>query len=123
MIWSKWHFYLIDITNLNKKIIQSVKYSSFNSDTRRVLHYVELMIPLFKVSLKIDHDDTNDFFDMGENDNFNDFQWLSADPITDDQEEQSELIKDLGLSKESAELLASIVKGKKSPLGRNTSFI
>lgn len=58
---------------------------------------------------------------MGKNDN--DSDGLSSGPIQFDPEELSDLIRDLSLPKESAEQLASIVKGEKSPLGRKKIYI
>lgn len=88
---------------------------SLKSTHRPLLHSYE--IPIFKGFItcdieETDHNDANDFVDMGKNSNNsnNDFEGLSFEAILFDQEELSDLIRDLNLSNESADLLGSRLK-------------
>lgn len=111
------YFCLIDITDFNKKKRKFVNYPALNSPIRPVLPSDGILIPVFKSFMSNDideskYDDVNDFINMGENDNDNDFDRLSSECILFDQEELSDLCRDLCLSKESPKLFASRLKEK-----------
>jgi len=115
------YFCSIDATGLNNKKRKSKSYPCLKSAIRPVLHSSEVPIPLFSgFSLK-DGDKSDD----GDNDddiiqdadtyedaclNDTDYEGSSAEPMLFDQNELSDLIRNLSLSKESAELLASRLK-------------
>lgn len=76
------------IAGLNKKKIKSVNYP-LNSAIKPVPHFDEIPILVVKGFMssdidKLNHDDVNDFVDMGKNDN--DFKRLSFELIVFNQE-------------------------------------
>ena len=115
------YFCSIDTTGLNNKKHKSKSYPCLKSAIQPVLHSSEVPIPLFSgFSLK-DGDKSDD----GDNDdniihdaeayedacfNDTDYEGSSAEPMLFNQNELSDLIRDLSLIKESAELLASRLK-------------
>ena len=123
MVWCEPHNYdddcdfcPIDTTGLNNKR-QSRNYPCLRSAIRPVPHSIEVPIPLFSVFALRDGDESDDddddiihVDDTNEDASLNDadyYEGSSAEPILLDQNELSDLIRDLSLSKESAELLAS----------------
>ena len=115
------YFCSIDTTGLNNKKRKSKSYPYLKSSIRPVLHSSEVLIPLLSgFSLK-----DGDKSDGGDNDddiihdaetyedacfNDTDYEGSSAEPMLFNQNELSALIRDLSLSKESAELLALRLK-------------
>ena len=117
------YFCSIDATGLNNKKRKSKSYPCLKSAIRPVLHSSEVPIPLFSGFSLQDGDKSDD----GDNDddiihdaatyedvcfNDTDYEGSSAEPMLFDQNELSNLIRDLSLSKQSAELLASRLKEK-----------
>ena len=117
------YFCSIDATGLNNKKRKSKSYPCLKSAIRPVLHSSEVTIPLFSGFSLQDGDKSDD----GDNDddiihdaetyedvcfNDTDYEGSSAEPMLFDQNELSDLIRDLSLSKQSAELLASRLKEK-----------
>ena len=113
------YFCSINVTGAKKKKRKSLSYKSFPSAIRPVAHSVDIPIPEFKKlpDLSIDEHSDEEQHDykklahVDDDDDDVDFA-CSSTPVLLDQQNLSDLIRDLSLSKESSEVLASQVKDR-----------
>ena len=111
------YFCAINLKGINRKNRKHLKYPSLPSAIRPVPHSQEVPVPEFKsfpnltdvecVPLNVSGD-----LDQSEDDPDFDDQDLSSQPKQFDQGELNDLVRDLNLSKKSAELLASRLSEK-----------
>ena len=101
------YFCAINLTGINKKKHKSFIYPNLPSALRRVAHCDEIPIPVFKELPDVPNENLDVNFEENDDLNDNDFVPKSSEPILFNPEELSNLIRDLNLSKESSELLAS----------------
>ena len=95
------------MTRISKKKRKSLIYPKRSSALRPVAHCDEILIPIFKELPDVPNEHLDASFEEQVDLNENDFVSKSSEPILFNQEELSDLIRDLNLSKESSELLAS----------------
>ena len=114
MIWrepknhtSDCYFCAINLTVINKKKRKSLIYPNLSSALRPVAHCDEIPISVFKELANVPNENLDVSFEEQDDLNDNDFVPKSSEPILFNPEELSDLIRDLNLSKESSELLAS----------------
>ena len=111
------YFCSINVTGVNKKKPKSLSYKSFPSAIRPVAHRPDIPISEFKKlpDLSIDEHSDEQQHDCKEltdvDDDEKDFA-CSSMPVVFDQINLSNLIRDLNLSKESSEVLASRLKDR-----------
>ena len=113
MIWRKpknhtgdCYFCAINLTGINKKRRKSPVYPNLPLALRPVDQCDEIPTLVFKELPDVPNENLDmSFEEQDENDN--DFEPKSSEPILFNQEELSDLIRDLNLSKELSELLAS----------------
>ena len=101
------YFCAINLTGINKKKRKSLIYPNLPSALRPVAHWDEIPIPVFKELPDVLNENLDVSFEEKANLNDNGFVPKSSEPIFFNQEELSDLIRDLNLSKELPELLAS----------------
>ena len=101
------YFCAINLTVINKKKRKSLIYPNLSSALRPVAHCDEIPITVFKELANVPNENLDVSFEEQDDLNDNDFVPKSSEPILFNQEELSDLIRDLNLSKESSELLAS----------------
>ena len=115
---------MTNLLGFNKKNRKNILYPSIPSATRPILHCDENPVPIFKELLDIPvsaaslaqdpvpQESTESDSDPGSLDDYNDIDYheCSLEPNRFNQDDLSDLIRDLNLSKESAELLASRLK-------------
>ena len=118
------YFSMTNLLGFNKKNRKNILYPSIPSATRPILHCDENPVPIFKELLDIPvsaaslaqdpvpQESTENDSDPGSLDDSNDIDYheCSLEPNRFNQDDLSDLIRDLNLSKESAELLASRLK-------------
>ena len=100
-------FCAINLTGINRKKRKSLLYPNLPSALRPVAHCDEIPIPVFKELPDVPNENLDVNFEENDDLNDNDFVPKSSEPILFNQDELSNLIRDLNLSKESSELLAS----------------
>ena len=100
-------FCAINLAGINKEKRKSLLYPNLPSALRPVAHCDEIPIPVFEKLPDEPNENLDVSFQEQDNLNDNDFVPKSSEPILFNQEELSDLIRDLNLSKESSELLAS----------------
>ena len=102
------YFCAVDVTGINRKNRGSLKYSDLQSARRPVAHCDEISVPIFEELLNISDEDTSSV------DEHEDEEVVLEDdaPHPFSQEEWNDLVFDLSLSTDSAELLASRLKEK-----------
>ena len=101
------YFCAINLTGINKKKHKSFIYPNLPLALRPVAHCDEIPIPVFKELPDVPNENLDVNFEENDDLNDNDFVPKSSEPILFNQDELSNLIRDLNLSKESSELLAS----------------
>ena len=101
------YFCAINLTGINKKKRKSLIYPNLPSALRPVAHCDEIPIPVFKELPDVPNENLDVSFEEQANLNDNGFVPKSSEPILFNQEEFTDLIRDLNLSKELPELLAS----------------
>ena len=101
------YFCAINLTVINKKKRKSLIYPNLSSALRPVAHCDEIPITVFKELANVPNENLDVSFEEQDDLNDNDFVPKSSEPILFNQDELSNLIRDLNLSKESSELLAS----------------
>jgi hypothetical protein len=105
------YFCAIDVTGINKKNRSSLRYPDLESARRPVAHCDEIPVPVSSELLDI-RDESSDSVE-----NYREEEEVVLDddfPHPFSQMELNDLVRDLGLSKSSAELLASRLKEKMS---------
>ena len=113
MVWAKTEMW--SVKGFNKKNKKSLKYPSSNYAIWPVSHSTTVPVPIFKeFEEEIENDSKCDLANGRSNDTSQDteFNPSSTDPKQFDQHELSDFIRDLNLSKESSESLASQLKEK-----------
>ena len=95
------YFCAINLTGINKKKRKSLIYSNLPSSLQPVGHCDEILVPVFKELPDVDSKNLDVNFEGQGNLNDNHFVLKSSEPILLNQEELSDLIRDLDLSKES----------------------
>ena len=111
------YFCSINVTGVNKNKRKSLSYKSFLSAIQPVAHSTDIPIPEFKKLPDLSTDEYSDeeqhdykvLTDVGDDDE--DFA-CSFTPVLFDQQNLSDLIRDLSLSKESSKVLASRLKDR-----------
>ena len=101
------YFCAINLTGINKKKHKWLIYPNLPSALQAVAHCEKIPIPVFKELPDVPNENLDVIFEEQEVLNDNNFAPKSSGPILFKQEELSNLIRDLKLSKESSELLAS----------------
>ena len=101
------YFCAINLTRINKKKCKSFIYPNLPSTLRAVGNCDEIPISAFKELPDAPNENLDVSFEEQDHLDDNDFVPKSTEPILFNQEELSDLIRDLNLSKESSELLAS----------------
>ena len=103
------YFCAIDVTGINRKNRKILKYPDLESARRPVAHSDECPVPIYEIlSEDSDHDSTAS--QESQEDEEADFSDDTPHPFS--QNELNDLVRDLNLSKSSAELLASRLKEK-----------
>ena len=92
------------MTGINKKKHKSLIYLNLPSALQPVAHCDEIPIPVLKELPDVPNENLGVSFEEQDNLNDKDFIPKSSEPILFNQEELSDLISDLNLSKESPEL-------------------
>ena len=111
------YFCSINVTGVNKMKRKTLSYKSFPSAIRPVAHCTDIPIPEFNKlpDLFIDEHSDEEQHDYKEltdvDDDDKDFS-CSSTPVLFDQQNLNDLIRDLSLSKESSEVLASRLKDR-----------
>ena len=95
------YFCAINLTGINKKKRKSLIYSNLPSSLQPVGHCDEILVPVSKELPDVDSKNLDVNFEGQGNLNDNHFVLKSSEPILLNQEELSDLIRDLDLSKES----------------------
>src|ERR1700755_334050 len=111
IIW--FTFCVVNVKGFNKKNKQYLKYPRISSAIRPVAHSEEIPVPIFTKLPKIDDTDLCSPSSSDEEDTTDIFQPCDEDcnkPILFTQSALNDLVRDLYLPKESAELLASRLK-------------
>ena len=110
------YFCSMSIAGVNKKKQKSLNYPNLPSAIRPVPHSDGLPVPVFKelTDLPVELSEQETFHSDGVTDDGDDEEYACASnqPVPFNQEHLSDLIRDLSLSKESAELLASRLKDR-----------
>ena len=101
------YFCSINLTGINKKKRKYFIHSNLPSALQTVAHCDEIPMPFFKELPDVPNENVGVSFEEQDDLNDNDFIPKSSEPILFNQEELNDLIRDLTLSKESSELLAS----------------
>ena len=106
------YFCSVNVTGVNKKNHKSLSYKSFPLAIQPVLHSADIPIPEFNKlpDLSIDeHSDKeqNGYKNLTDFDDDDEDFACSSMPVLFDQQNLSDLKRDLSLSKESSEVLAS----------------
>lgn len=119
------YFCLVNIKGINRNNRHKWTYPDLDSARRPVVHSEEIPVPSFSSLPELTEDDTetstSDEVKRIQSENDSDFEADLATPQCFNQEELNDLIRDLNLSKESAELLASRLK-EKNLLCRGTNI-
>ena len=111
------YFCAVNVTGINRKNRGSLKYPDIESARRPVAHCDDIPIPVFK-SIPDISDDENSSIPTEDEEFYMDVD--VPNPFT--QKELNDLVRDLGLSKSSSELLASRLRGKNLTSGVRISF-
>jgi hypothetical protein len=110
------YFCLVNIKGINRKNKQNWKYPDLNSARRPVPHSDEIPIPLFNSLPELLEDENEPSLSEGSDSlgrgNDSDFEADLGNPRRFNQAELNDLCRDLNLSKESSELLASRLNEK-----------
>ena len=101
------YFCAINLTGINKKKCKSFIYPNLPSALRPVANCDEIPISAFKELPDAPNENLDVSFEEQDHLDDNDFVPKSTEPILFNQEELSDLIRELNISKESSELLAS----------------
>ena len=101
------YFCAVNLRGINKNKRKSLIHPNLPSALRPVARCDEISIPVFKELPDVPNENLDVSFEEEDDLNDNDFVPKSSEPILFNQEELSDLISDLNLSKESSELLAS----------------
>ena len=116
MVWreprnhvSDCYFCAIDVTGINRKNRKILKYPDLESARRPVAHSDECPVPIYEI-LSEDSDNDSTASQESQEDEESDFSDDTPHPFS--QNELNDLVRDLNLSKSSAELLASRLKEK-----------
>ena len=118
------YFCMTNLVGYNKKNRKNILYLSIPSATRPIPHSDENPVPIFKELLDItisaaslapdpvpeELTESDSDLESLDNDNDSDYHECSSEPHRFNQDDLSDLIRDLNLPKESAELLASRLK-------------
>ncbi|CAI5785163.1 Hypothetical predicted protein [Podarcis lilfordi] len=109
------YFCAVDVTGINRKNRNSLKYPDLQSASRPVAHCDEIPVPIFGELPDISDEDASSVEGHEEE------VVLEDDaPHPFSQKELNDLVRDLSLSKDSAELLASRLKEKNLLSDRET---
>ena len=105
----------VNVTGVNKKKRKSLRYKSFPSAIRPVAHSADIPIPEFKKLPDLSTDELSDeeqrdYKELIDVDDDDKDLACSSTPLLFDQQNLSDLIRDLSLSKESFKVLASRLK-------------
>ncbi|KAK5649680.1 hypothetical protein RI129_000709 [Pyrocoelia pectoralis] len=110
------YFCLVNIKGINRNNRQKWPYPDLDSANRPVLHSEQIPIPSFSSLPSLPEDDaalpTFDEIQCMSSENDSDFEADLSSPQRFNQQELNDLIRDLNLSKESSELLASRLNEK-----------
>ena len=101
------YFCAINLIVINKKKRKSLIYPNLSSALRAVAHCDEIPITVFKELANVPNENLDVSFEEQDDLNDSDFVPKSSEPNLFNQEELSDLIRDLNLSKESSVLLVS----------------
>ena len=103
------------IAGFNKKTQHKISYPNLDSAIRPVPHSDEVPVPVFDQLPTLEDEDhiTEDISEWDSDADFPDV--TSTGPQRFDQPELNDLVRDLGLSKELSELLASRLNSKNLP--------
>ena len=116
------YFCAINLKGINRKNKKHLQYPSLPSANRPVPHSQSIPVPVFKSLPDLTDCDGVPISDVDEDDK-NDEEYvnedLSSEPKLFDQGELNDLVRDLNLTKKSAELLASRL-GEKNLLQKGT---
>ena len=126
MVWreprnhvSDCYFCAIDVTGINRKNRKILKYPDLESARRPVAHSDECPVPVYAL---ISADSDNSFTTSQESQEDKEADFSDDTPHPFSQNELNDLVRDLNLSKSSAELLASRLKEKASCLMAHVSL-
>ena len=100
------YFCAVDTTGINRKNRSSLKYPDLESARRPVSHCHEIPVPIFEDLPSVSDEECSSF----EEDEDEEFLPDKDEPQCFSQNELNDLVRDLSLSKSSAELLASRLK-------------
>ena len=107
------YFCAVDVTGINRKNRDSLKYPDLQSARHPVAHCDEIPVSIFGELPGISDEDASNVEGHEDEEEF----ILEDDaPHPSSQKELNDLVRYLSLSTDSAELLASRLKGKKAPL-------
>ena len=106
------YFCAVNVTGINRKRRGSLKYPDLQSARRHVAHWDEIPVPIFGELPDISDEDTSSV------EGHEDEELVLEDdaPHSFSQKELNDLVRDLSLSTDFAELLASRLKEKTSSL-------
>ena len=113
------YFCAIDVTGINRKNREVLKYPNLESARRPVAHYDEFPVPVYAM-LSDDSDNCSIAAQESQEDEEADFSDDTPHPFS--QNELNDLVCDLDLSKSSSELLAFRLKEKTSCLMAHASL-
>lgn len=112
------YFCLTNIKGITSKTKYTVKYPNLQSAIRPVLHNAEFPVPVYADTTLSDNDNSDSDLTQIHNDsdeNKNDPTYeassCSSEPYFPNQQDLNDLIRDLNLSKQQAEVLTSRLKG------------
>ena len=121
------YFCMTNVVGFNKRNKKSIMYPSIPSASRPVPHSDQLPVPIFKELMEVpntsissmakdpvieEQPDAEPEYEDVDFDTSEDFVGHSREPKRFDQDDLSDLVRDLNLSKKSAELLASRLKDR-----------
>ena len=108
------YFCMVNLKGFNRHKRKTWNYPDLESARRPVLHSADLPVPksTHLPDLPMDCDDFDEKLGSSSDDNASVFEGTSSIPEQFKQEELSDLIRDLNLSKEASEILASRLKDK-----------
>lgn len=108
------YFCMVNITGINRNNRSKWTYPDLASARRPVPHSEEIPIPTFHQLPELCEDELNLFEHPSDTNDGSDsdYEGMSSSPQLFNQEELNDLVRDLSLSKEASELLASRLKDK-----------
>lgn len=108
------YFCMVNVSGINRNNRQKWSYPDLPSARRPISHSEELPIPVFETLPVICEDEGDIFGHISESDtdSDSDYEGATENPQLFNQEELSDLVRDLALSKEASELLASRLNDK-----------